>query len=93
MLEEQVRVLGHDRASEGIALVLAQVMSLAPASADKLLEVSARVELLVVRRQVVQQLGRSMHTLWRQTDTALVLVFVTGHPVAESCGISVGRLQ
>ena len=48
MAKEQFRVLVHDGAREGIALVRAQIMAVAPSTTDELLEISAWIELFVV---------------------------------------------
>ena len=46
--KEQFRVLVHDGAREGVALVWAQIMAVPPAATDELFEISAWVEFFVV---------------------------------------------
>ena len=48
MAKEQLRVLVHDGAREGVALVWAQIMAVPPAATDELFEISAWVEFFVV---------------------------------------------
>jgi hypothetical protein len=46
--KKQFRVLIHDCAREGVTLVWAQIMTVAPTTTDKLFEISAWIELFVV---------------------------------------------
>lgn len=48
MAKEQLRVLVHDGAREGVALIGAQIMAVPPAAADELFEISAGIQLFVV---------------------------------------------
>ena len=53
-------------------------MKLIPTSANILIEVFARIDILVIRVQIVKNLRGSMHTGWAGTHTfvlALILAF------------------
>jgi uncharacterized Rmd1/YagE family protein len=49
-------------------------MAVPPASTDQLLEVGTRVDVLVVRVEVIQQLRRSVDASRSQTDVGFVRV-------------------
>ena len=68
MAQQQLGVLGHDGARERIALVGPEIMALSPPSTNQLLKIGARIEFLVIRREVVENLRRSMDAGWRCTD-------------------------
>jgi hypothetical protein len=46
--KQQFRVLVHDSAGERIALIGTQIMSVSPTTTNKLLKISAGIELFVV---------------------------------------------
>ena len=48
MAQESLRGLGHDSASECIALVGAEVMAFLPAAADELLKIGTGIEVFVL---------------------------------------------
>jgi hypothetical protein len=54
MAKQHLRVLGHDGAREGTALVSAKVVAISPTTTHKFFEVVAWVNFLVLRRQVVE---------------------------------------
>ncbi len=71
MPQQRLRRLGHQRPREGVALVGAQVVAGVPAAADERLEVRARIEVAVVRGQVVQDLRSGVHTGRREAHAWL----------------------
>jgi hypothetical protein len=74
MPEQHLGRLRHDGTSKGVALVGTKIMTVSPATADQLLKVGAGVNVLVVRREIVQQFGRSMDTGWSEADVGLVMI-------------------
>jgi hypothetical protein len=54
--KKQLGVLAHDSAGECITLVRTQIMAVSPPTTDKLLEISASIELLIVGREIVEDL-------------------------------------
>jgi hypothetical protein len=64
--EKKFRVLVHDRAGESIALVSAEIMTVPPSATNELFKVITRVELLVIGREIVQDLRCCMDASWSQ---------------------------
>lgn len=87
MPQQQLGVLSHDSAGECVALVGPEVMTSLPSSAHEFLKVGARVDVLVIWREIVQDLRRRMDTSWCQTQIRLrgrVSVYWPGWPGSRS---------
>jgi len=66
--KQSFRALRHKCPSESITLIRSEVMFLGPSTADELLEVGARIDLLVIGGEVVKNFGRSVNAFWRQAE-------------------------
>jgi hypothetical protein len=72
--KKKFRVLIHDRASESVALVSAEIMTITPSAANELFKVITRVELLVIGREIVQNLRCCMDASWSQAQLRLARI-------------------
>lgn len=54
MPQQLLRVLIHDGTGEGAALIRSEIILLSPTTTDKLLEIGARINFLVIRGQVIE---------------------------------------
>jgi hypothetical protein len=69
--KKQLRVFVHDGPGESIALVGAEIMTVPPSATDELFKVIARIELLVVGREIVQNLRCCMDAGWSEAQLRL----------------------
>jgi hypothetical protein len=72
--QQHLRVLRHDGAREGVALVSSEVMAVSPPATDKLLKVVAWIKLLVPGREVVKNLRCRVDASWSQAHFAVLFV-------------------
>lgn len=68
MPKEHLRILTHDGSSEGISLVGPKIVMFIPTSAHQFLKVTARIDCLVLRRQIVENFGGSMDACRGEAD-------------------------
>jgi hypothetical protein len=57
MPKQHLRVLAHDCPRKGITLIWAKIMTLIPSAADQLFEIVTWIQILVVRGEIVEDLG------------------------------------
>lgn len=71
MSQEHLRGFLHESPGKGIALIRPKIMPLRPAPANELLKIRTRIDILVIGREVVQDLRRSMNASRRLACTVL----------------------
>ncbi len=84
MSKEHLGIFAHDSTSEGIPLIRPEVMMFIPSTTNQLFKVVARVDILVVRRKIVEDFGGSMNTCRSEANRGLAMWFFRAIHCEES---------
>jgi hypothetical protein len=71
MPQQHLRGFGHHCTSKGITLIRPEVMTVPPPATDEFFKIGACIQILVVWRQIVEELGRSVDTCRCKTNPSI----------------------
>jgi hypothetical protein len=76
MPKKHLRILTHYGSSESIALIRPKIVMFIPTSANQFFEVVARIDSLVLGREIVEDFGGGMDASGGEADTRIHMWFL-----------------